>query len=125
MAQSQTTKKAIFSAANAEPTRGTVRLQHWERPERMRRALKMGGMTWGIALACVLIPLAHFVLVPGFLLAGPIVAYFVFQQTDVVLGGEGTCPRCLKPIQISRTKLQWPISDLCIHCQSTVEIQLE
>src|SRR6185503_7590772 len=41
--------------------------------DRMRRALLGLGTFWGIAILCVFIPIAHFVLVPSFLIIGIVV----------------------------------------------------
>jgi hypothetical protein len=101
---------------------GEVRMMHWEAADRRKRALKSWGLFWGIGLFCVIIPLAHFILVPSFLLAGPIVAFFVYNQTDVILGGTGTCPDCGKPFKVARMKIQWPLNDICSECHSAVKI---
>ena len=69
--------------------------------ERMIRALKMGGLCWGFALVSILIPLAHFVLVPSFLIAGPIVGMYFYRLESMVIGGSGNCPACQKPFQIA------------------------
>jgi hypothetical protein len=103
---------------------GEIRVQSWDKSERVARAFKFGGMCWGAAIVCVLIPLLHFILVPGFLLAGPILAYFVLGQETVVLGGQGTCPHCQSFLPIARAAYQFPHSDLCTHCQHSLEINL-
>ena len=74
-------------------TPGEIRIQDWSQRERTVRALKFGGACWGAALVSIIIPLLHFILVPGFLLAGPILAFIIIGQENVVLGGEGTCPK--------------------------------
>ena len=104
-------------------TPGEIRIQHWNKRERMFRALKLGGACWGAALIAIIIPLLHFILVPGFLIAEPIVAFFIFGQESVILGGEGICPKCQAFVPIVRTSLRFPISELCSHCQCGLKIE--
>lgn len=104
-------------------TQGQIRIQDWNQRERTLRALKFGGACWGAALVSIIIPLLHFLLVPVFLLAGPIVAFIVMGQKSVVLGGEGICPKCQAFLPIARAALRFPISDLCTCCQSSVKIE--
>ena len=62
------------------------------RGERLRRGAKLWATLWALAALSVLIPGAHFVLVPGFFVAGPIAGWLRTRQTRGVLGGEGACP---------------------------------
>src|SRR4051794_18352309 len=82
---------------------GTALIQEWSQKERSRRALRMLGILWGLMLISVLIPVAHFVLVPAFFLAGPIVAFIVHDQRKAIVGGEGICPQCGKPFTIAKS----------------------
>jgi hypothetical protein len=109
-------------SANDKRTLGEVRAKYFEQNERRKRAFKGLGICWGIALFSVIIPLAHFILVPSFLLAGPIVAFFMYMQTDTVLGGSGPCPVCGKPFNVARTRIQWPMNDVCSLCHNSVKI---
>src|SRR5256886_17204696 len=60
----------LLSGYHGEPTRGTVTIQAFDREQRFRRAVAELGKWWGIGLLTVLIPVAHFVLVPSFLAYG-------------------------------------------------------
>jgi hypothetical protein len=104
---------------------GEVTTEHWETKERSKRAFKILGILWGIALFSVIIPGLHFILVPSFLLAGPITAFFTYQQSDAVLGGKGTCPDCGKPFEVARMKIKWPLDDVCANCHAGVKIYLK
>jgi hypothetical protein len=101
---------------------GEVRVQYWSLRERRLRALQYLGIFWGLSLATVLIPLAHFVLVPSLFFAGPIVAWIVYQQESVILGGESTCPECGAFLPLARKPNQWPFSDLCAKCYRNVQV---
>jgi hypothetical protein len=102
--------------------KGTARIRELSAPERSRRAVKVWAISWGIAVFCVLLPLVHFVLVPGFLLGGPIVAYFLYHQEKLMLGGRGICPACGKEFSFEPGKLKWPYDDICGNCRTQVKL---
>lgn len=79
-------------------------------------------MCWGAAIVAVFIPFLHFFLVPGFLLAGPVVVFVLMGQESVILGGEGTCPHCKADLPIARASHRFPFSDLCTSCQCSVTV---
>jgi hypothetical protein len=73
---------------------GTLYVRKFSVKDRVLRALVMLGVMWLLALISVLIPVAHFVLVPSLLIAGPIVALMRFRVTEVNERVTGTCPTC-------------------------------
>ena len=77
-----------------QPTQGRVTIQEFTRDERWRRALGGLGRWWGVALLSVFIPVAHFILVPSFLLYG--IWQFVQRlgTTTLATTATGTCPDC-------------------------------
>ncbi len=101
---------------------GEVRIKTFNQKERIVRGLKFLGIFWGSAIFAVFIPMLHFILVPLLFLVGIIVAVFVSQTKSVVLGGESACPKCESFLPIVRSSDQWPLSDLCSHCRTTVTI---
>lgn len=101
---------------------GEVRIKTFNQKERIVRGLKFLGIFWGSAILAVFIPMLHFILVPLLFLVGIIVAAFVSQTKSVVLGGESVCPKCESFLPIVRSSDQWPLSDLCSHCRTTVTI---
>jgi hypothetical protein len=117
------TLAVIISNIRGLKTTGTVELKVWDKKERTTRALKALGLTWGLAVASILIPILHFILVPSLILAGPIVFFWIAGQEQVILGGKGICPECGKEFEIVRTAVKWPISDMCNHCQAEVKIE--
>jgi len=62
--------------------------------QRLGRALAGLGMSWGLALGGLFIPVAHLVLVPTFLLAGIVVAVKRAREDRRLVRVRGTCPRC-------------------------------
>ena len=62
--------------------------------QRFARTLAGLGMFWGLALASVFIPVAHFVLVPTFVVAGIVMALKRAREDRRLLLVRGACPRC-------------------------------
>jgi hypothetical protein len=120
---SRGTGRAVTLTASEKQTAGEVRVQEWTRGERLRRGGKLWAALWALAVVSVLIPGAHFVLVPGFLLAGPIAGYLRTRQTRGILGGEGVCPACGARIYIGAHPDSWPLSDHCDACRRPVLIE--
>ncbi len=65
-----------------------------DRRQRIGRALRALGICWGLAVASVLVPVLHFLLVPGFLIAGPLLASYRWGEHLTVLAVRGECPGC-------------------------------
>lgn len=61
---------------------------------RIGRAVAGFGVCFGAALVSVLIPVAHFILVPGFLVAAFVVFVVRLGVTTLVVAAHGTCPDC-------------------------------
>jgi hypothetical protein len=101
---------------------GIVEYYQWSQQERFSRALKTLGIFWGLSAASVILPILHFFLVPGFFLAGVAMFFWIRSQSEVLLGGRGTCPECGKDFEVVRAPVRWPIRDLCSHCRCEVEI---
>jgi len=74
------------------PARVTV--ERHDSGERTRRALKALGACWGLALVSVIVPIAHFLLVPGFFVLGIVLALQRGREGASVRAVEGHCPRC-------------------------------
>jgi len=53
-----------------------------------------------VAGVTVFIPIAHFVLVPGFLVAGPILGWMRYRQDRAMLHVEGACPACNETMRV-------------------------
>src|SRR5215470_4648555 len=62
--------------------------------QRFGRVVAGLGVFWGLALAGLFIPVAHFVLVPTFLAAGIITAVVRSREDRRLILLRGSCPRC-------------------------------
>jgi hypothetical protein len=114
-----------YQLAGYSPTSrtATATIRSFNKPERMRRALKGLATFWGAAIASVFIPVAHFLLVPSFALYG---AYAFFERLgaqQIVTAAEGTCPDCGKPQKLD-TAGRWyvPRNVTCRFCQRPLRI---
>ncbi len=95
------TRPIIISNSEGEQTKGTLHYQVYSKQEQMGRAWKALGLFWGLAVVTVFIPIAHFFLVPGFLIAGPIVAYSRYRAVEAVERASGECPTCHEEMSVS------------------------
>jgi len=86
--------------ADNQSTIGQLHITTYSQQERTTRAIKMLALMWTFAIITVFIPLAHFVLVPGFLIAGPVIAYKRYQTAEHPSNADGECPTCKQPSSI-------------------------
>jgi len=91
--------------------------------ERTQRALLRLAVLWLLAGVSLFIPLAHFVLVPGFLIAGPVLAVMVYRSAQARDRVEGRCPACGAEITIKlEASDEIPKWTYCPACNAALEI---
>jgi len=78
----------------AEPTHGSATVESFPRAVRLRRAVKGLATAWGLAVVSVFIPVAHLLLVPGFVIGGIVTFVLRARQPDRVRAVHGKCPDC-------------------------------
>ncbi len=98
-------------------------IKSWTPTQLKFRAIKSLCTWWGLALLSILIPIAHFFLVPMFLLLGLVFPFITYGKSSVILGGLGTCPYCDKPFEIAQAPNRWPMNDICSDCSRHVKIE--
>ena len=81
----------VFGLPN---TSGVARVRERDPRERTVRALQGGGALFGLAVLAIFIPIAHFVLVPGFLIGAVVLALRRLHERASIVALTGTCPRC-------------------------------
>jgi hypothetical protein len=92
--------------------------------EQKMRALKSLLTFWAIALVSILIPIAHFLLVPGFLLGGVIVASRRLKIAEEGHDASGICPDCENHICIPMDKnAELPQWHDCPECSDPLTLQ--
>ena len=83
-----------ISLSGAPTTTGRATVLDRSPQNRLVRAGLSLLMLWAIAAACIVIPVAHFVLVPAFAMAGVVLAAFRLAERSSLVGAVGVCPRC-------------------------------
>ncbi len=102
---------------------GEVRIERWTPAARLRRAAKRWIVLWALAALSVLIPVAHFILVPALLIAGPVSAVARYRQRSGVIAGEGICPSCAGRLIIEAREDTWPFFAPCEACHEVARIE--
>lgn len=109
-------------SAGASP--GELHVEVYDSNDRRKRAIKVLLICWGLALASLPIIIAHFVLVPGFFIAGPVFAYRNYHTLSLPKKITGICPSCGQPIELqleSSDKL--PMWRYCSACNTSLHIE--
>lgn len=84
----------LLTGYSGKATRGTVTVISFDRRARTRRAFKALGTFWACAVGAIFIPVAHFLLVPGFFFFA-IVQFFQRLGTEELgKAATGVCPDC-------------------------------
>jgi hypothetical protein len=113
----------VIRGANGKTRPGVLGVLVFDRAERNRRALKTLALFWGLAGASAFIIIAHWVLVPGFLLAGPIMAFRKHRIIREIDNASGTCPACSEAITFElEANETLPKRTYCPKCAAPVEL---
>ncbi len=84
----------FITAFGASPRPGTATIVEQTPGERTFRTLSGVGMFWALAFGGLFIPVAHFFLVPAFVVAGIVMGIKRAREDRRLLGVRGACPRC-------------------------------
>lgn len=123
MAQKKELPVQIIDKSGNQET-GHFILQEFDSSDRTLRAIKMLVMMWLMAGITLFIPLAHFVLVPGFLIAGPVMAWSRYKMERCSEQLTGTCPACRKPlVKKVEAKDYPPVWTYCNECRDPLQIK--
>jgi len=104
-------------------SRGTVRVERWERSERLRRAVTALTLIWVSSGALLFVPGVHIAAIPLFLFVGPLAFFMRYRTVSVVTGGGGECPECSAQLSIMSAQEEWPLFDICKSCSKHVKIE--
>ena len=112
----------LLVQAYGKSSTGSFTTHHYSRSEKFYRSVKIG--SFGLLFTCVsvLIPVAHFLLVPLGLLTTMFLTLFSLKQTDCIVGGEATCPHCHLALLIEKQPLRWPIIQGCSGCSRSLHM---
>lgn len=115
----------LLHGYHGDPTPGSVTIHEFTSEERVRRALASLGKWWGVALLSVLIPVAHFVLVPSFAAYGVWQFFQRIGTAQLASDARGTCPDCgtEQPLELAaRWRAPQPVT--CRHCHRGLRLTL-
>ncbi|WP_038250404.1 hypothetical protein [Ghiorsea bivora] len=91
--------------------------------EQKVRAIKTLLNFWGIAALCILIPIAHFLLVPLFFIMGIMKSMKLLHKAEDGLYAEGNCPACEKQIKLNLdNNADLPQWIDCPNCKQAIEL---
>jgi hypothetical protein len=95
----------------------------FEHGDCVKRGLLKLGLFWLLAVGSLPIIFAHWVLVPGFFLAGPWMAYRTYKITHRRDHVSGHCPVCTKEITIKlEARDELPKWTYCPACNGPLHI---
>jgi len=108
---------------DGQVTLGSLQTTHYDHGECVKRALMKLGLFWLLALGSLPIIFAHWVLVPGFFIAGPWIAYRTFQATYTRNHMQGDCPVCQENVKIKmEARDELPKWTYCPSCSNPLQI---
>jgi hypothetical protein len=100
----------------AKQSTAQVTVVHLTSADRVLSGLKILGICWLAATFAVLIPIAHFILVPAGLLAGIFLFYRNYKFSVKAIEGSIPCPKCEKSLPTSAQPFEWPKHETCPAC---------
>ena len=106
-----------------QPVPATVEVRELASGRRAFRGARTWVLCWIAAAACVPIPILHFILVPGFLILGPILGWRASRATSLVVGGSFRCARCSAEQSIGTPEVAWPAEVSCSDCGVGLELR--
>jgi len=115
--------KIVADVSDERTSPGELTVKIYSSTDKTFQAIKRLGFFWLIAVASVLIPVLHFVLVPLFLVLGVFFAVRTYRSEGAVLRGTTTCPHCKADITVQPGVLQWPLTEICQSCTRVVRMR--
>lgn len=102
---------------------GVLHLRAFDARERKLRAAKTWALMWLFAVLSLPIIIAHFVLVPGFLIAGPVMAFKRYRVTEVPDHVSGNCPAGKEEFTLAlESSDRLPMWSHCPVCKSSLQL---
>jgi len=125
MAEQITQSIKFKSQKTSATTAAEMHATAFTKQEQKTRALKTFLLFFLIASVCVFIPIAHFILVPGFLIGGIVAAKRRWNKDREGIDAKGDCPACNNHICINLEKnAELPQWHDCPECGDALELQV-
>ncbi len=107
-------------------TPAVLRVERHPQGQRLRRALLALGAAWGIGVLCILIPIAHFVLVPMFFVAGIFLFARRLGEKATIASVAGACPCCKAQVEFSGGGRLKPAARVqCTSCRNEIDLAVD
>ena len=124
--EARMSRSATLTIFGSAPTRATVALRSVGIGRRFAQGLGGLALCWGAAAVAVVIPVAHFVLVPGLAIAGVVWAVIRLRERERLLWVHGTCPRCGREEDfVPAGSLSRQLTVDCPSCFNRLDVHLE
>lgn len=105
-------------------TEATLFSLEFDQSELTKRALTRLGLCWLASVGSIPIIFAHWVLVPGFFIAGPIMAMTAYKMKTVPDHADGNCPACKEPVSLKfEPKDTFPKWTYCPSCNHSIQVR--
>lgn len=116
--------QVIYVKAQDKPVaEGILNFKQFSSGDRTGKALTVLGLCWLAAGITLFIPIAHFVLVPGFLIAGPVLAMMKYKIDRANEDVQVQCPNCEKSVTIKLDPADTlPIYTYCSDCNESLQL---
>ena len=102
---------------------GILFLKAFDAKERKIRAAKTWALMWLFAVLSLPIIIAHFILVPGFLIAGPVLAVRRYRVTEVPDHVSGLCPSGKEEFTLTlEASDHLPMWSYCPVCNASLQL---
>lgn len=111
-----------LTAPDGRTRRGSTRVARYDRPARLKKAIRIALIGLGLSFASLFLPLLHWVLVPALFIGSGIAAAWTYRQSGWIMEGRSECPACNAPFVIAQDREHWPLMDRCTHCFQDIRI---
>jgi len=112
-----------LSAFGAPATSGVAVVLHRSLASRAGRAGLALAIAWLLAFPAIFLPVAHFVLVPGLIVGGVVLAAMRFAETRALARVRGVCPRCKATLDLSPGgRFRLPRVVQCVRCRNELTL---
>ena len=117
------TQAVSWKSGDKTPVAAVIKYDVFNAVERKKRAMTVAGILIAAGLASAVIPIVHFVSVPGLIIAGIVIGAKINGTERVPSRSEGQCPVCGKSVQIKlESNDKVPVFTYCTACNSPIQI---
>jgi len=119
--------RASLKGFGAPPTAAVIVIESLSPRRRVARAGAAAGLGLIAAAIALPIPLVHFVLVPGSLLVGGILAALRLAQREIFRSAEGPCPFCgtQQRLGLAGKSFRLPRQAHCSSCNRELDLEVD